>query len=146
MAFAERRWNRVAAGSIATGAAFRAVFGLWIHPPLDYSYSDMAGYVTRATRLAGGTTLNRFDAFFPPGTHILIALPLRIFGTGRTGLWAASVLWVLISCSVPLLAWRFARRLMNASAAAITAILCAFWPLYIVYGGFFLSEIPSTAA
>jgi len=146
MATVERRWDRVAVGSIAGGTVLRAVFGLWLHPPLNYAYSDMRGYITRAVRLAAGAKLNRFDTFFPPGTHIVLALPLRVFGTGRAGLWAASVVWFLISSSVPLLAWRFARRLMPPKAAAITALLTAFWPLYVIYGGFFLSEIPATAA
>jgi 4-amino-4-deoxy-L-arabinose transferase-like glycosyltransferase len=145
MASDARSWERFALASIAGGAALRAVFGLLIHPPLNYVYSDMQGYVTRAVRLADGVTLNRFDTFFPPGTHIVLALPLRIFGTGRTGMWAASVLLVLISCAVPLLAWRCATRLMTPKAAAITAFLTAFWPLYVIYGGFFLSEIPSVA-
>src|SRR2546427_3618080 len=108
-----RTWDRFAAVSIAGGAVLRAVFTLWIHPPLDYVYSDMGGYVTRAVRLATGARLNRFDTFYPPGTHIVLSLPLRIFGTGRAGMWAASILMLLISCSVPLLAWRFATRLMT---------------------------------
>jgi 4-amino-4-deoxy-L-arabinose transferase-like glycosyltransferase len=146
MAPDRRSWDRFALASIAAGAVLRVVFGLLLHPPLDYVYSDMQGYVTRAVRLADGVTLNRFDTFFPPGTHIVMALPLRIFGTGRAGMWAASVLLVLISCAVPLLAWRCATRLMNPKAAAITAFLTAAWPLYVIYSGFFLSEIPSVAA
>src|SRR5437867_3245912 len=110
MAPEHRRWTRVALAAIGGGSILRIVFGLWLHPPLDFVFSDAQGYVTRATRLATGATLNRFDTFFPPGTHILLALPLRIFGTGRTGLWAASVLWVLLSCAVPVLAWRFVLR------------------------------------
>jgi len=146
MAPEHRSWDRFAVVSIAAGAALRAVFGLLIHPPLDYVYSDMQGYVTRAVRLADGVTLNRFDTFFPPGTHIVLALPLRIFGTGRAGMWAASVLVLVMSCAVPWLAWRCATRVMNPKAAAITAFLTAFWPLYVIYGGFFLSEIPSVIA
>jgi 4-amino-4-deoxy-L-arabinose transferase-like glycosyltransferase len=49
----------------------------------------------------------------------------------------------LLSALVPVLAWRVALRLMSRPAAAITAVLCAFWPLFITYGGYFLSEIPS---
>ncbi|MFY9589073.1 MAG: hypothetical protein WAT66_16660 [Actinomycetota bacterium] len=143
---AERRWARVALLAIGGGVILRLVFGLLLHPPLDYVYSDMQGYVTRATRLASGDALNRFDAFFPAGTHILLALPLKIFGSGRGGLWAASVLWVALSCAVPVLAWRFALRVMSPKAAAISAALVSFWPVYIAYGGFFMSEIPSVVA
>jgi 4-amino-4-deoxy-L-arabinose transferase-like glycosyltransferase len=138
-----RAWNRLAVVSIVGGAAIRLVWGLFLHPPLNYVYSDMGGYVDRAIRVATGGALSRFDTFYPPGTHLLLALPLSIFGHGRRGLWVASVFWVLLSAVVPLLAWRVALRFMSRPAAAITATLCAIWPLFITYGGFFLSEIPS---
>ena len=143
MAHDRRWWDRVALISIGAGAVVRVIAGLWLHPPLNYVYSDSQGYVNRAIRLAKGVRLNRFDTFFPPGTHIILALPLKIFGTGRTGLWAASVLWTLLSCAVPWLAWRFSLRVMSRRAAAVTTALCAAWPLFIAYGIFFMSEIPS---
>ena len=138
----DRWWNRFASISIAAGVIVRIV-AVVLHPPLNYDYSDIQGYVTRAMRLADGVHLNRFDTFFPPGTHIILALPLKIFGTGRGGLWAGSVLWTLLSCAVPWLAWRFSVRVMTRRAAAITTALCAVWPLFIAYGIFFMSEIPS---
>jgi len=138
-----RAWDRFALLSIAVGTVFRVVWGVFFHPALNYVYSDMGGYVTRAIRVATGASLTRFDTFYPPGTHLLLALPLWIFGHGRRGLWAASVLWLLLSIAVPLLAWRVALRLVSRRAAAITAALCAIWPLFITYGGFFMSEIPS---
>jgi 4-amino-4-deoxy-L-arabinose transferase-like glycosyltransferase len=52
-------------------------------------------------------------------------------------------MWCAMSILVPVLAWRLGRLLFNPAAAALTAILCAFWPPFIVYGGYFLSEIPS---
>jgi 4-amino-4-deoxy-L-arabinose transferase-like glycosyltransferase len=138
-----RAWERLALGSIVGGAAFRLVWGLFVHAPLNYVYSDMGGYVERAIRVSTGGALSRFDTFYPPGTHLLLALPLWIFGHGRFGMWAASVVWALLSALVPLLAWRVALRLTSPPAAAIAAALCAIWPLFITYGGFFLSEIPS---
>ena len=138
-----RPWDRLAVGSIAGGAAVRLVWGLFFHAPLNYVYSDMGGYVERAIRVATGGALSRFDTFYPPGTHLLLALPLWVFGHGRRGMWVASVFWFLLSALVPLLAWRVALRLVSRPAAAITATLCAIWPLFITYGGFFLSEIPS---
>jgi 4-amino-4-deoxy-L-arabinose transferase-like glycosyltransferase len=138
-----RAWNRLAIGSIVAGSLFRLVWGLFVHPPLNYVFSDMGGYVDRAIHVATGGALSRFDTFYPPGTHLLLALPLWLFGHGRSGLWVASVLWVLLSAMVPLLAWRVALRLTSPPGAAITATLCSIWPLFITYGGFFLSEIPS---
>jgi 4-amino-4-deoxy-L-arabinose transferase-like glycosyltransferase len=116
-----------------------------IHPPVDFVYSDMGAYVERAQRLAEGGTLWRADAFFPPGTHVLLAVPMKLFGSGSAGLWAGAVLWCVLSCLTPLFVWRFARLLLTQAAAALAAAFCAFWPLYITYGAFFTSEAPSLA-
>jgi 4-amino-4-deoxy-L-arabinose transferase-like glycosyltransferase len=139
------RWDRLALASILLGAVVRAVWGLVIHPPVDYVYSDMAGYVERAQRLAEGGGLQRTDALFPPGTHMLLAVPIELFGTGSAGLWAGATLWWALSCLVPLFAWRLARLLLTPAAAALSAAFCAFWPLYITYGAYFTSEMPSLA-
>jgi len=139
------RWDRLALASILLGAVVRAVWGFVIHPPIDFVYSDMAGYIERAQRLAEGGGLQRADALFPPGTHMLLAVPIELFGTGSAGLWAGAALWWALSCLVPLFAWRLARLLLSPAAAALSAAFCAFWPLYITYGAYFTSEIPSLA-
>jgi 4-amino-4-deoxy-L-arabinose transferase-like glycosyltransferase len=105
----------------------------------------MGAYVERAQRLAAGAGLQRSDAFFPPGTHILLAAPMTLFGTEQAGLWVGAVLWCALSAAIPLFAWRLARLLLTPAAAALTALFCAFWPLYITYGGYFTSETPSLA-
>lgn len=139
------RWDRVALAAILVGAVIRVVWGLLIHPPVDFVYSDMGQYVERAQRLAAGDALWRIDAFFPPGTHMLLAAPMKLFGTGRAGLWAGAVLWCVLSSLIPLFTWRLARLLLTPAAAALSAVFCAFWPLYITYGAFFTSETPSLA-
>jgi len=139
------RWDWIAVASILAGVVVRIIWGLVIHPPFEYLYSDMGGYVGRAERLVTGAGLLRFDAFFPPGTHILLATPMTLFGTERAGLWAGAVLWCALSAATPFFAWRLARLLLTPAAAALTALLCAFWPLYITYGAFFTSETPSLA-
>jgi 4-amino-4-deoxy-L-arabinose transferase-like glycosyltransferase len=139
------RWDLVAVASILVGVVVRVVWGLVIHPPFDYIYSDMDGYVGRAQRLVMGTGQVRYDAFFPPGTHALLAIPMTLFGTERAGLWAGAVLWCALSAAIPFFAWRLARLLLTPAAAALTALLCALWPLYITYGGYFTSETPSLA-
>ena len=141
-----RAWDRFALAFIVAGTVFRVVWGIFFHPALNYVYSDMGGYVDRAIRVATGTTLDRFDTFYPPGTHLLLAAPLWLFGHGRLGLWAASILWLLLSVAVPVLAWRVALRLVSRRAAGVTAALCAIWPLFITYGGFFMSEIDRVPA
>jgi 4-amino-4-deoxy-L-arabinose transferase-like glycosyltransferase len=139
------RWDRIALASVLAGVIVRIIWGLMIHPPLEYLYSDMGAYVERAQRLAMGASLQRPDTFFPPGTHILLAAPMSLFGTERVGLWGGALLWCLLSAAIPLFAWRLARLLLNPPAAALTALSCAFWPLYITYGGYFTSETPSLA-
>ena len=139
------RWDLAAVASVVTGLIIRIVWGLAIHPPFDYIYSDMDGYVGRAQRLVMGAGQVRYDAFFPPGTHALLAVPMTLFGTERAGLWAGAVLWCALSAAVPLFAWRLARLLLTPAAAALTALLCALWPLYITYGGYFTSETPALA-
>src|SRR3712207_528391 len=121
----ENRWNRIALVSILTGAIVRIVWGLVLHPPFDYLYSDMGSYVERAQRFATGAGLQRFDAFFPPGTHMLLAAPMTLFGTGGAGLWAGAVLWCALSAAIPLFAWRLAHLLLTPAAAALTALFCA---------------------
>lgn len=140
----QHRWDRFAVVAIAVGAVFRIVWILVVHPPLDFVYSDMRGYVTRAERLASGGPLGPDDAFFPPGTHILLAAPIKIFG-GETGLWAAAILWCALSIGIVWSSWRLTRLLLTPAAAGITAALCALWPLFITYGGYFTSETPALA-
>ena len=142
---AERRWTRIAWSVIALGAAIRLVYVLIGHPPSNYVFSDMRGYVDRAVALATGAELQRYDAFYPPGTHMLLAGPFKIFGTGDSGLRAGAVLWWALSSLTPVFAWRMARYLISPTAAAVTAVLAALYPLHILYGGFFSSETPSLA-
>jgi 4-amino-4-deoxy-L-arabinose transferase-like glycosyltransferase len=139
------RWDKLALVAVLAGAVLRVVWGLVIHSPFAYLYSDMGAYVARAQRLATGADLQRFDAFFPPGTHMLLAAPMTLFGTEQAGLWAGAILWCGLSAAIPFFAWRFTRLLLTPAAAALTALFCALWPLYITYGGYFTSETPSLA-
>ncbi|MBV8915596.1 MAG: glycosyltransferase family 39 protein [Acetobacteraceae bacterium] len=130
---------------VLAGALLRLVY-LLVHPPDAHIYSDMLGYVIRAHGLATGAPLIRYDAFYPPGAHVLLAAPLWLFGPGHGGLVAAGWLWWLLSSLVPLATWRLARQLVSPAAALLAAALSAADPLLIAYGGFFTSEIPATAA
>ena len=139
-----QRWNAVAILAIVLGAALRIVWILVVHPPVDFVYSDMRGYVSRAEFLASGGPFGPNDAFYPPGTQMLLAIPIKIFGTDA-GLWAAAMLWCALSIAVVWVSWRLAKEMLTPAAASLTAVLCALWPLFITYGGFFTSETPSLA-
>jgi hypothetical protein len=118
---------------------------LAIHPPFEYAYSDMGGYVGRALRLAENTPLERYDAFYPPGTHLLLAGVFRLFAVDEARLWAGAVVWGLLSAAAPFFMWRLARLLLTPAAAALTAVFTAAWPLHATSAGYFLSETPSLA-
>jgi len=139
------RWDRIALIAVIAGAAIRAAWVLSLHPPLDHLYSDMGGYFDRAMKLASGGGIDRYDAFYPPGTHWILAVPLFIFGFDRTGLWAGAAVWWALSAFTPFAMWRFARYHLTIPAAALTAIFVSFWPIHIAYAGYFLSETPSMA-
>lgn len=118
---------------------------LVVHPPFDYAYSDMGGYVGRAMRLVETGALERYDAFYPPGTHLLLAAVFEVFGPDDVGLWAGAVVWALLSAAAPFLMWRLARLLLTPAAASLTAVFTAAWPLHATSAGYFLSETPSLA-
>ena len=142
---ADRSWDWIAVGGIALGVLVRALWIFVLHPPLDFVYSDMEGYVSRAHRVAEGAPLHRYDAFYPPGTHVLFSIPAALLGTGRAGLWGGAALLFVLSSLTPFLVWRLTRVLLTPAAAAVAAILTAVWPLHISYAGYFLSETPSLA-
>ena len=135
----------MAIAAIAAGAIFRFVWVLIVHRPFDYAYSDMGGYVGRAMRLAEGGSFERYDAFYPPGTHFLLGGVFKIFGPEQRGLWAGAVVWALLSAAAPFFMWRLARLLLTPPAAALTAVFTAAWPLHATSAGYFLSETPSLA-
>jgi 4-amino-4-deoxy-L-arabinose transferase-like glycosyltransferase len=121
------------------------VWALKIHPPFDYAYSDMGGYLRRAMRLAENAPLERADAFYPPGTHLLLGGIFKVFGADQTGLWAGAAVWGILSAAAPFFMWRLARLLLTPAAAALTAVFTAAWPLHATSAGYFASETPSLA-
>ena len=140
----EHDWDRVAVWAVALGAGLRILWVLVVHPPTKYVSSDMAAYIAHGEQLASGAPLTPDDAFFPPGTQMLLSIPLALFGLA-VGLWVAAVLWCVLSTATVYMAWRLTRGLLTPAAAAIATILCAVWPLFITYGGYFTSETPALA-
>jgi 4-amino-4-deoxy-L-arabinose transferase-like glycosyltransferase len=139
-----RQWRRLALTAIAGGALARAVYILGFHEPLDYVYSDMQGYVEHAKLLAGGVTeTDPQYTLTPGGTHILLAVPLWIFGSGHSGLWVGQAMWFAMSAATPYFMWRFASCLLSPAAAALTAVFCSAWVLFITNSSYFLSETPA---
>ena len=123
--------------------ATRLVWVLWIHPPWDYLFSDMARYIARARELAehGMVPGRRPLAWQAWGTHTLYALPLRIFGPRNLA--SVAVLNALLgAAAVPLtylLACRLTRRGPLPEVVGVVALL---WHPHLSQAGYFLSEIP----
>jgi dolichyl-phosphate-mannose-protein mannosyltransferase len=138
-------WDVFARVSILLGAAIRAVWVLVLHSPLDHIYSDSKTYVDTAMHLAQLAQPERFDAFYPPGTRVVLAIPLALIGADRDGLTAGAILWMALSALTPYFMWRYLRLLLPPAAAALGAAFCALWPLHIAYAGFFTSETPGLA-
>jgi dolichyl-phosphate-mannose-protein mannosyltransferase len=140
-----RDWDGFARLSVGLGALIRVLVVLVLYPPTDHIYSDQLGYVQRAMRVAELAPLDRYDAFYPPGTHLLLAVPFALVGVDDAGLLAGAVLWGILSSLTPYFMWRYARLVLSPAAAALTAAFCALWPIHIAYAGHFLSETPALA-
>ena len=134
----------LAAIAIVVGALLRLLWLTEIHPPGDSLFSDMGRYVEQARRIAEGGGLRAGDVFQAPGTHLLLAGIFAVFGTGEGGLGAATAVWWLMSSITPVLLGLFVADLVGRRAGAIAAAVCALWPLYISYAGYFLGETPGT--
>jgi hypothetical protein len=125
----------------------RLVWVLWVHPPGNHVFSDMRLYVDRAVQLAdkGVPPPTRSLAWQAYGTHMLLAAPLRLFGTDALA--AGAVLWGLLgAAAVPLtylLACRLLRERWQARTAGIAALV---WYPNLSTTGFFLSETPFLCA
>lgn len=130
----------LALGSLAL--ASRLAWALWVHPPEDYVFRDMLGYVHNARHLVEhGLAPNWYLAFQAWGTHALLALPLAIFGADE--LRPAAILWACLgAAAVPLvylLACRVCSRPWLAPAVGVAALL---WYPNVVNAGVFLAEAP----
>jgi hypothetical protein len=112
------------------------------HPPADYLYSDMHGYVTRADGIfREGWKAREYSGFYPWGTHALIAGIEAV--VGRKNYAAVGQAFAVMGALVVLLGYLVARRVTKTSwvAPAVGLVLVFDYPL-ISLGGYFLSEIP----
>ncbi len=130
--------------AVVSGAVLRLVWLHVVRPPGEHLFSDMELYVEQARRIAEGGDLRPSDVFQAPGTHLLLAGFFVVFGTGGGGIDAATWGWWAMSSATPLLLGLFVGDLVNRSAGALAAAICALWPLYISYAGYFLGEAPGT--
>jgi hypothetical protein len=116
---------------------------LVVHPPGDYIYSDMNGYVQRADRMLDhGLEPHEYSSFFPYGTHWLVAGIKFLFG--RENYAAVGVVYGLMAAIAVALAFCIARRASAFSrfvAPAVGLVGIFYYPQFSL-AGYILSEIP----
>jgi len=127
---------------VVAAFAVRLHWNLLVHPLGDYVSSDMRGYVSRADQM-----LDRFGqpieyhAFFPYGTHFLLALLKLVFG--RENYTAIGTAYALLGTVMVGYGYRIAARVSKYRWVPpfIGMLLVFYYPL-ISLGGYTLSEIP----
>jgi hypothetical protein len=131
----------------------RLIWVLWVHPPHEHVFSDMAHYVHRAGLVAGfevevGDRMMVWQAW---GTHVLLAIPLLLLGPGQSALEVAGLMWAGFSAATVVLGYQLALRVLpggagpNVPAIAVALALLGWVPL-LSHTGFFVSETPYACA
>lgn len=117
-----------------------------IHPPGDYVYSDMNGYVRRADRLMKhGFEPHEYSSFFPFGTHWMVAGIKKVWGVDNylvVGRFYAALGAIAVAT-----AYAVARRTSRfpSFVAPAVGLLGIFYYPHLSLGGYVLSEIPYCA-
>lgn len=126
--------------------AVRLAWNLFVHPPADYAFSDMGGYIDRAREVFDMKLVPEpYRTLFPWGTHALVFLEMAVFGKhGKAGLGA---LFALVGAAGVAYAYAVARRLHPTRPLVVAAIgfcLVVYYP-WISLSGYVLSEPPFCA-
>lgn len=129
-------------GSFVAALVVRLHWNLHVHPLGDYIYSDMNGYVQRADRLLKAPWQpHEYSAFFPFGTHWLLAGIKAVFGHDNYA--AFGVVYALLGAATVTMAYASAKRASRfAFVAPTVAVVGIFYYPMISLGGYILSETP----
>lgn len=120
----------------------RLHWNLEVHPPGDFIYSDMRGYMTRADQMFENLgAAVEYHGFYPYGTHWLLYGLQRIFGRGEHT--SMAITYAVFGAAIVPYGFGVARRISSSGwvAPATGMVLVAYYPL-ISLGGYFLSEVP----
>jgi 4-amino-4-deoxy-L-arabinose transferase-like glycosyltransferase len=140
-----RAWlyrNRWLIVVVLAAFAVRIHWNLLVHPLGDYISSDMRGYTSRADQMLDkfGHRIE-YHAFFPYGTHFLIAFLKLIFG--RENYQAIGAVYALLGTIVVYYGYRIAERVSSRRwVPPLLGIFMVFYYPLIALGGYTLSEIP----
>ena len=119
----------------------RLFWNLVMHPPVDYVFSDMAGYVERANVMLDRPWTSRPDfTLFPYGTHVFVYLIKLLFG--RNNGTAIGVAFALLGTGAVLYGYALARRLFPDQRwlPRVVGVTLALYYPWISLGGYVLSE------
>lgn len=120
----------------------RLHWNLVVHPLGEYIYSDMNGYNSRADRLVRDPfTPYEYHAFFPFGTHMLVAGFKVVFGP--ESFTSISIAYAIGGALCVLAAHRVALSLSSSRwvPAAVGLFGVLYYP-HLSIGGYMLSELP----
>lgn len=120
----------------------RVHWNLRVHPPADYVYSDMNGYVGRASALFNEVWGKReYSGFYPWGTHALMFAIEWTFGKGNLA--AVGVALAVMGAASAMFGTLVAQRVSRFAfvAPAVGLVLIFDYPM-ISLSGYFLSETP----
>jgi hypothetical protein len=130
----------------------RLAWVLWVHPPEDHVFSDMAHYVHRARLVASWDVApgDRAMAWQAWGTHALLAIPMILLGpAGESALELAALMWAGFSAATVVLAYRLAVRVLPRGRedgphwpATVVGVAVLLWFPLVSHTGFFVSETP----
>lgn len=123
----------------------RLHWNLVVHPLGEYIYSDMNGYNSRADRLVRDPfTPYEYHAFFPFGTHLLVAAFKSAFGPDNFT--PIGITYAFGGAVSVLAAHRIALALSSVRwVPAAVGLLGIFYYPHLSIGGYMLSELPFSA-
>ena len=122
--------------------AVRLVWNLWIHRPVDYGYSDMAGYLDRANVMLDKPWRPQpYLTLFPYGTHVFVYVVKLVFGRDNGA--AVGAAFALLGTGSVAFTYALAARYSKRPAVRrVASALLVFYYPWIALGGYALSETP----
>jgi 4-amino-4-deoxy-L-arabinose transferase-like glycosyltransferase len=115
----------------------------WVLLVPNGQYSDSVWYDAAAANLAANGVYgpDQASAWFPPGYPFFLAAIYKLFGYWQV---AGKLGNVLLGAGVTLLVYLLARKLIDARAALLAAVLVAVWPNLVFHTGILSSDLFAT--
>ena len=123
----------------AIGLWWRTEYLFYTHPPTQYIYSDMQGYVSSAINFFNPAyTPSIGDTLYPPGMAYFLGSLYKLDHSWKLAIFAQ---W-LLSAVIPILMAIIATLLFNRITALAVLMIGSLYFPFIDYAGYFLAENP----